>query len=464
MTIEWMWALSGLGAVLMSAWVWHLSRSLRRAHADAELARLEGQIQLAEVSEALNQSKTALALAQAEQSHWQQRAEQLTQSLTAEQQAKNTLAVSQAKLQTRLDEKQQQFEQHQARLKQEFSQLAQEIIEQKTRSFKEQSELSLTQLLTPLHHDVKDFKQKVEQIQQSETEQRLALKVELQSLQKLNLNLSDQAHQLTQALQGQKKAQGNWGEMILERVLETAGLVAPRDFAREVSFNSDQGRQRPDVVVYLPGERHLVIDAKTSLAAYSRFVNSDDESERQQALKEHVVALRERMKELSDREYFKLPGLVSPEVVILFVPIESAYVEAIKADDKLLDDAMKMQLLIATPSTLLSSVHIVRQLWRFAEQNKHSAELARRAELFYNKLQSFITSLQAVGNQLDRAKDSYEKAFAQLYSGRGNLIKQAAEFKDLGVMVQKELPQDLVERAQLELIQDVAKTLTDRVD
>ena len=464
MTREWMWALTGLGALGMSAWIWHLSRSLRRAHADAELARLEGQIQLAEMNEALNQSKTALALAQTHQSHWQQRAEQLTQSLTAEQQAKNALAVSQAKLQTLLDEKQQQFEQHQARLKQEFSTLAQDIIEQKTRSFQEQSALSLTQLLTPLHHDVKDFKQKVEQIQQSETEQRLALKVELQNLQKLNVNLSDQAQQLTQALQGQKKAQGNWGEMILERVLETAGLVSPRDFAREVSFNGEQGRQRPDVVVYLPGERHLVIDAKTSLAAYSRFVNSEDETERQHALKEHVIALRERMKELSDREYFKLPGLVSPEVVILFVPIESAYVEAIKADDKLLDDAMKMQLLIATPSTLLSSVQIVRQLWRFAEQNKHSAELARRAELFYNKLQSFISSLQAVGHQLDKAKDSYEKAFAQLYSGRGNLIKQAAEFKDLGVMVQKELPQDLVERAQLELIQDVARTLTDRVD
>jgi DNA recombination protein RmuC len=160
------------------------------------------------------------------------------------------------------------------------------------------------------------------------------------------------------------------------------------------------------------------------------------------------------MKELSEREYFKLAGLQTPEVVILFVPIESAYAEAIKADGTLLEDAMKMQLLIATPSTLLSSVQIVRQLWRFAEQNKHSAELARRAELVYNKLHGFIASLQAVGSQLDKAKDSYEKAFAQLYSGRGNLIKQAAEFKELGVAVQKQLPDELVERAQLALIED----------
>lgn len=452
-TLDWLgFGLAGLTVLAAGLVLWRQAVSKRQLK--DTLLNLE--ILTQSQTEQLNAQNTELALARAEQQRWQQQAEGLQQSLNQSQQAHNQLQVEQGKLQTLLAEKQSQFEDQQVRLKQEFSQLAQEIIEQKTRSFKEQSELSLTQLLTPLHHDVKDFKQKVEQIQQSETEQRLALKVELQSLQKLNLNLSDQAHQLTQALQGQKKAQGNWGEMILERVLESAGLVAQRDYAREVSFNGEQGRQRPDVVIYLPGQKHLVVDAKTSLAAYSRFVNSDDESERQQALKEHVVALRERMKELSERDYFKLPGLVSPEVVILFVPIESAYVEAIKADDKLLDDAMKMQLLIATPSTLLSSVQIVRQLWRFAEQNKHSAELARRAELFYNKLQSFITSLQAVGNQLDRAKDSYEKAFGQLYSGRGNLIKQASEFKDLGVMVQKELPQDLVERAQLELIEDLA--------
>lgn len=403
----------------------------------------------------LGQQATELALAQAEQQRWQEQATLFEQRLNHTQQQLNERDVAQAKLQTQLEEKQQQFEQQQARLKQEFSQLAQDIFEQKNRQFKEQSEQSLSQLLSPFHHDVKAFKTQVEQIQKNESEQRLALKFELQNLQKMNVNLSDQAHQLTQALQGQKKAQGNWGEMILERVLESAGLVSPRDYQREVSIQGEQGRQRPDVVVYLPGEKHLIIDAKTSLGAYSRMVNAENELDREAALKDHLRALRDRMKELSDKDYFKLPGLVTPEVVILFVPIESAYVEAIKADPSLLDEAMKLNLLIATPSTLLSSVQIVRQLWRFAEQNKHSAELARRAELFYNKLNSFLASLQGVGNQLDKAKDSFEKAYSQLYSGRGNLIKQASEFKDLGVMVQKELPETLVERAQLELVQDV---------
>ena len=448
------------GFVGLASWsIWR--QVAKRKVLEQSLTELTQQYetQLTELNQTLNQQTTQLALAQAEQQRWQQSADQLEQRLNTSLQTNTQLEVSQAKLQTQLAEKQQQFEEQHARLKQEFSQLAQEIFEQKNRSFKEQSEQSLNQLLTPFHHDVKAFKTQVEQIQKNESEQRLALKFELQNLQKMNLNLSDQAHQLTQALQGQKKAQGNWGEMILERVLESAGLVAPRDYQREVSIQGESGRLRPDVVVYLPGEKHLVIDAKTSLAAYSRFVNAEDEQEKQAALKEHVSALRDRMKELSDKEYAKLPGLVAPEVVILFVPIESAYMEAIKADERLLDEAMKQHLLIATPSTLLSSVQIVRQLWRFAEQSKHSTELARRAELFYNKLNSFIGSLQGVGNQLDKAKDSYEKAFSQLYSGRGNLIKQAAEFKDLGVMVQKELPEELVEKAKLELVDDVPKSL-----
>jgi DNA recombination protein RmuC len=422
----------------------------------------ELQQSLESLQDDYQQSQTERALAQADAKHWQSQTQTLQQKLDQTQQRNTELEVAQGRLQTELKEKQQQFEEQHARLKQEFSQLAQEIFEQKNRQFKEQSEQSLTQLLTPFHHDVKAFKTQVEQIQKNETEQRLAIKFELENLQKMNMNLSDQAHQLTQALQGQKKAQGNWGEMILERVLESAGLVAPRDYQREVSIQGESQRQRPDVVVYLPGDKHLVIDAKTSLAAYSRFVNAESEDERQQALKDHLSALRDRMKELSDKEYFKLPGLVAPEVVILFVPIESAYVEAIKADSRILDEAMKQHLLIATPSTLLSSVQIVRQLWRFAEQNKHSAELARRAELFYNKLNSFISSLQSLGNQLDRAKDSYDKAFAQLYSGRGNLIKQASDFKELGVMVQKELPEDLVEKAELQLVQDVPKNLEDK--
>ena len=172
---------------------------------------------------------------------------------------------------------------------------------------------------------------------------------------------------------------------------------------------------------------------------------------REQAIADHARAVSDRINELADRDYFRLPGLNSPEVVVMFIPIESAYVEALKYDDTLFQRAIERNVLVATPTTLLTSLNIVRQLWRFEDQNKHTAELANRAEKFYSKLNGFLTSMQGVGNQLDKARQSYDKAFGQLYSGKGNLIKQASEFKDLGVSVQKELPAELVEKAHLEL-------------
>ena len=197
----------------------------------------------------------------------------------------------------------------------------------------------------------------------------------------------------------------------------------------------------------------MVIDAKTSLASYTRYVNANEELERNQALKEHSKAVHDRINELADRNYFNLPGLNSPEIVVMFIPIESAYVEALKFDESLYQRAIEQNVLVATPTTLLTSLNIVRQLWRFEDQNKHTAELAKRAEKFYSKLRTFLTSMQEVGKQLDKAKSTYTTALGQLDSGRGNLIKQAAEFKDLGVSVTKELPAEMVERANLELNQ-----------
>lgn len=344
-----------------------------------------------------------------------------------------------------------QLEASREQLKKEFEHLASEVLERKGKAFTEMSEQSLNHLLNPIRNEMKGFREKVEHIHLRETEQRVQLRTELQHLQQLNRAITEQAEKLTTALQGQKKVQGNWGELMLENVLDNAGLRAGIDYRREVSFNGEEGRQRPDVIVYLPGDKHLIIDAKTSLAAYTRYVNADTEAERRQALREHAKAVADRIKELAERRYDKLPGLNSPEIVIMFIPVESAYVEALKADETLYQRALEQNVLVATPTTLLTSLNIVRQLWRFEDQSKHTAELADRAERFYNKLNSFLTSMQDVGKKLDGARTSYERAFAQLYSGRGNLIKQAAEFKELGVSVQKELPAELVDKARLEL-------------
>jgi DNA recombination protein RmuC len=275
----------------------------------------------------------------------------------------------------------------------------------------------------------------MESIHVEDLQQRAALKTELLHLQAKSQAITEQADKLSNALQGQKKTQGNWGELMLENVLDSAGLRAGTDYKREVSFNTEDGRLRPDVVVYLPQGRHLVIDAKTSLNAYTRYVN----------------AVTARINELASKSYDRLPGINSPEVVIMFVPIESAFVEALKYQSDIYQQAIEKNILVATPTTLLTSLNIVKQLWRFEEQTKYSKELANRAERFYSKLNGFLTSMEGVGKQLDKAKETYDKAFSQLYRGKGNLIKQASEFKELGVSVQKELPQESVERAHLEL-------------
>ncbi len=368
------------------------------------------------------------------------------------------LSEEHTQLKTMLEEKQHQFTDQidllnnaKEQMKKDFELLANDILENKGRAFREINKESIQTLLNPIQSEMKGFREKVEHIHSEEIKQRSELKAELLHLQKLNKDITDQAEQLTSALQGQKKVQGNWGELILENVLDSSGLRPGVDYEREVSIKTEDGRQRPDAIIYLPQDKHLIIDAKTSLVAYTRYVNAENDLERESALAEHTRAVSDRINELADRDYYRLPGLNSPEVVIMFIPIESAYVEALKYDDTLYQRAIERNVLVATPITLLTSLNIVRQLWQFEDRNKHTAELASRAEKFYNKLSGFLESMQSVGTQLDKAKDSYEKAVGQLYSGRGNLIKQASEFKELGVSVQKELPAEFVEKANLEL-------------
>lgn len=332
-----------------------------------------------------------------------------------------------------------------------FENLANRIFEAKGKAFADNSQQSLEALLKPFREQIMEFKAKVEDIHHKEVQQQATLVNELKHLKELNQRITAEAHELSTALKGQKKVQGNWGELVLENVLDRSGLRLNQDYRREVSFNTEDGRRRPDVIVYLPQNKHLIIDAKVSLNAYTAYINSEDEAERQRALKDHVAAMSQRIEELSARNYYDLPGLNSPEMVFMFVPIESAFVEALKADETLFQKALERNVLVATPTTLLTSLNIVRQLWRFEEQNRHTAELADKAAKVYDKLRTFLGSMDALGRQLEKAQQSYRTACDQLSNGRGNLIKQALEFKELGVAIKSELPAEFVARAELEL-------------
>lgn len=343
------------------------------------------------------------------------------------------------------------FEQQKSSLSEHFKALSNEILEAKTKSLQESSQLSLSAVMNPFQQSIDGFKKEVQEIHHRETTQQGELRKELEHLKELNQQITAEAHELSTALRGQKKLQGNWGELVLENVLDRSGLQKGKDYDREVSITTEEGRQRPDAIVYLPQNKHLIIDAKVSLNAYTRFVNAEDEGERAIALKEHVQAVGSRIKELADRDYYKLPGLNSPDMVFMFIPIESAFVEALKADETLFQKAIENNVLVATPTTLLTSLNIVRQLWRYEDQNKHTAALARRAEGVFSKLNTFLSSFEKIKKGLETATEAYVKAEGQLVSGKGNLVKQVGEFKNLAPAIKAQLPAYFVDKAALEI-------------
>lgn len=343
------------------------------------------------------------------------------------------------------------FEQQKASLSEQFKLLSNEILEAKSLALQENSKLSLSAVMTPFQQSIDTFKREVQEIHHRETTQQGELRKELEQLKTLNQQITNEAHELSTALREQKKLQGNWGELVLENVLDRSGLQLGKDYQREVSITTEEGRQRPDAVVHLPQGKHLIIDAKVSLNAYTRYVNAEDDLERKQALKEHVQAVASRIRELADRDYYKLPGLNSPDMVFMFIPIESAFVEALKADETLFQQAIENNVLVATPTTLLTSLNIVRQLWRYEDQNKHTAALASRAESVFKKLNSFLGSFEKIKKGLESAAEAYDKAEGQLVSGKGNLVKQVGEFKNLAPAIKAQLPAYFADKAALEI-------------
>ena len=348
-------------------------------------------------------------------------------------------------------EREQSLEQHSRWLHDQIKLLAAQMLDERTKQFTVQSEQQLGRLIEPLKDRIVEFRAKLDDVQLKDVERAAQLQAELNQLKSLNQQMTQEAHKLSTALQGQSKVQGHWGELVLSNLLERSGLRDGTDFRREVSFQTDSGRKRPDAIVFLPQGKHIVIDAKVSLNAYTRYVNALDNHERSVALQEHLRAINDRVQELSSRSYAELPGLNTPEIVFMFIPIESAFGEAMRGDSTLFQKAMDQQVVITTPTTLLTSLQIVRQLWRFEDQHKHSAELAERAAKIYKKLVAFVSTMEAIDQSLSKARDSYDKAVSQLVSGKANLIQQAKEFERLGVAVHSSLPEALVARAELEL-------------
>ena len=331
-------------------------------------------------------------------------------------------------------------------LSSQFKNLATDILEEKSKRFSEQNQQSLGQLLEPLKNRLQEFQGKVEQVYVQEGKDRSALAEQVRQLMELNRTVSQEANNLTRALKGSNKTQGNWGELILERVLETAGLRKGEEFDVQESHTTGEGKRlQPDVVLHLPEDRHLVIDAKATLVAYEDYANTEDDKHREAALKRHLDAVRAHIKGLSEKNYQDLYGIKSLDFVLMFIPIEPAFMLAVTHDRELFMDAWNKNVLLVSPSTLLFVVRTVASLWRQEAQNRNAQDIAKRGAELYDKLAGFVEDMESLGNRLGQAQKDYDGAINKLSTGRGNLIRQAEMLKKLGVKPNKSLPSSMVE-------------------
>ena len=329
-------------------------------------------------------------------------------------------------------------------LSNQFKTLASEILEEKSEKFTNQNKINLDQILGPLKIKISEFQGKVQEVYIQESKDRSALSEQVKQLMSLNNQLSDDAHNLTQALKGQSKAQGNWGELILERVLEASGLRKGHEYNVQVSHVREDGtRVQPDVVVHLPEQRHLIIDAKVSLTAYEIHANSDNDPERIAAIKKHLESVRSHIKELSEKNYHQLYGLQSFDFVLMFIPVEPAFMLAISHDNNLWLESWKKNILLVSPSTLLFVVRTVAHLWKQEQQNSNAQEIASRGAELYNKLAGFVEDLDMLGKRLQQAQISYDDAYGKFSKGKGNVIRQAEMLKELGIKPSKSISQSL---------------------
>ncbi|NWA09981.1 DNA recombination protein RmuC [Pseudomonas gingeri] len=332
-------------------------------------------------------------------------------------------------------------------LRAQFAELAGKIFDEREARFAQNSQERLGQLLDPLKERIQSFEKRVEESYQAEARERFSLGKELERLQQLNLRLSDEATNLTRALKGQK-TQGNWGELILERVLEHAGLEKGREYQTQVSLKGPDGeRFQPDVLILLPGDKQVVVDSKVSLTAYQQYVGADDEVIGQAALKQHVLSLRNHVKGLAGKDYKRLEGLHSLDFVLLFVPIEAAFSAALQVEPNLFQEAFDRNIVIVSPTTLLATLRVIDSLWKQERQSQNAREIAERAGWLYDKFVLFIQDLDEIGGRLQQLDKAYAAARNKLTEGRGNLISRSEQLKLLGARASKSLPADLLERA-----------------
>ena len=376
----------------------------------------------------------------------------LTSQLVEEQEKTESmvtnLAMARSELQhlrERLENQKQEMEHLQKRFTTEFENIAHKILKENSVEFTATNQKNISDILLPLREKIETFEKKVEDTYEKGIKDQSELKVELRKLQELNVRISTEAQNLTHALKGDVKKQGNWGEVVLERVLEQSGLVKGREYHREVVDENSQGKAiRPDVVVHLPEKKHIIIDSKVSLVAYERLTNTTSEEEKRVATAEHLRSIRSHIKLLAEKHYSSGKSFNSPDFVLLFVPIESSFSVAIQEDHELFNFAWDNKVVLVSPSTLLASLKTIASIWKQENQTRNAIEIASVGAALYDKFVNFIMDIDKLGKGIDTAKSSYEQALNKLHTGRGNLVRTAEKLRELGIKTQKAIPESYI--------------------
>ncbi|PKP14435.1 MAG: DNA recombination protein RmuC [Bacteroidetes bacterium HGW-Bacteroidetes-3] len=352
-------------------------------------------------------------------------------------------------LEEKLLENKAEVEKLQEKFSKEFEILASRILEEKSVKFTEQNKENLKNILSPLQEKIQTFERKVEDTHKESIDYHAALRQQILGLKDLNLQMSKDTINLTRALKGDSKTQGNWGELVLERVLEKSGLEKDREYFVQQSFTNSEGKRiLPDVVIHLPDGKKMVIDSKVSLTAYEQYVNCDDDSEKAQFLKEHVNSLKRHIEQLGEKRYEDIYKIESPDFVLLFIPIEPAFAVALNTDNQLYNKAFEKNIVIVTPTTLLATLRTIDSMWNNEKQQRNAIEIARQAGALYDKFEGFIADLTNVGKKMDEAKAEYRGAMNKLFEGKGNLIVSVEKLKKMGAKSKKSLPQNIIDRAE----------------
>ncbi len=409
----------------------------------------------AEKSFADEKNQIQLQQFQSEKNNLEQQIQKLNQQKEILRNEKDSLTIQLTKKEVDLDnllerhkEQKQEVKELQEKFTKEFENLANKILDEKSTKFTEQNRENMKNILSPLQEKIMLFEKKVETTHKESIDYHAALRQQILGLRDMHEKMSKETINLTKALKGDSKMQGNWGELILERVLEKSGLEKDREYFVQQSHTTDDGnRVYPDVVIQLPDGKKMIVDSKVALTAYERYVNEEDDLHKSIHLKDHVAAIKRHVEQLSDKNYYDLYQMESPDFVLLFIPIESAFALALNEDASLYNKAFEKNIVIVTPTTLLATLRTIDSMWTNQKQQENALEIARQAGLLYDKFQGFVEDLIKIGKKMEEAKTEYGSAMNKLVDGSGNLINRVENLKKMGAKAKKSLPESIILRA-----------------